>query len=100
MTRATGTIRPAAPDHRADEPRIAGFQLPVDPVEPAVEDVRFSGGPRVAATCAHWVGFSVTALMALISAVAAMTRANLPVQLSDDARQERGRQEHRTSAPG
>ena len=46
--------------------------------------LRFSGGTEGRSHMAHCVGFSVAALMALISAVAAMTRANwaniLPVR--------------------
>ena len=38
--------------------------------------LRFSGGTAVRSHIAHCVGFSVAALMALIRAVAAMTRAN------------------------
>ena len=46
--------------------------------------LRSSGGTGVLSHSAHWVGFSVAALTALIRAVAAMTRANwanmLPVR--------------------
>ena len=38
--------------------------------------LRFSGGVAARSHMAHWVGFRVAALMALISAVAAITRAN------------------------
>ena len=66
----------AAMDHAADQAGVQRSADVIDLVKPAIEELRFSGGTGARSHSAHCVGFSVAALTALISAVAAITSAN------------------------
>ena len=67
--------RQAVPDRAADDRRVQPFATIVDRVERSEERVSpFAGW--ASGRHAHWAGLSVTALMALIRAVAAIVSAN------------------------